>query len=69
MPKRKKPVYGVQNQLKDRDRKRRARQKAKATDGPSDEPITDYPVPSGSGYGADAAPPGIFWGRFPWGFL
>ena len=56
MPKRKKSVNGYQKRLKDRERKRRAREKAKTVDGPSGVPVTASSVPRGTEDGAVTAP-------------
>ena len=68
MPKRKKSVNGYQKRLKDRERKRRAREKAKTVDGPSGVPVTASSVPRGTEDGAVTAPLSNFLGKVPMGF-
>ncbi|XP_078311297.1 uncharacterized protein LOC144618640 [Crassostrea virginica] len=68
MPKRKKPVYGSQNRVKERERKRLARQKAKNANVTTDPPAVDSSVPRGSVDGAVTAPLSNFLGKVSVGF-
>ncbi|XP_078322091.1 uncharacterized protein LOC144621925 [Crassostrea virginica] len=68
MPKRKKPVYGNQSRVKERERKRLARQKAKTADVTTDPPAVDSSVPRGSVDGAVTAPLSNFLGQVSVGF-
>ena len=68
MPKRKKSSYGSQARLKDRDRKRKAREKAKSADGASGEQVDGSSDPCMTVDGAVTAPPSNFLGKVPMGF-
>ena len=68
MPKRKKSIIGTQERLKDRDRKRKAREKAKSVDGTSGDQDAGSSVPRGIVDGAFTAPPSNFLGQVSVGF-